>query len=260
MAGLFSGGKTTNVAQGTLSQFTSAQSTSPNDNDWRVRISVANPSIFGGGGGIQAPLLETNGVVFPYLPQISVTNSARYTSQQLTHSNYNSYFYDGSEVAPITITGDFTVQNEDEGRYLMAAIYFFRSVTKMFFGKDTLAGNPPPMVFLDGYGENYFPHVGCVVTNFTHTLNPDVDYVPIPVFTSSVATAGSGAGVNAKSPASSPKQSMSPSASSQVVHLPTTSTISVTVQPIYSRSNTYKNFSLQNFAQGQLLTGKGGFL
>jgi hypothetical protein len=233
-AKLMPGGASSQVSQGTSpSTNVNSSATSAKARDWRVSISLADPKLFGldQTGAIQSPLAGTGGVIFPYIPQISVQYSARYNAQQLTHSNYNNYFYEGSDVNAITITGDFTVQNIAEGQYLLAAIYFFRSATKMFFGGTENTGNPPPLVKLNGYGQHYFPDVSCVVTQFTHTMGPEVDYLEIPVPSS---------------------------ARTNTVRLPTVSQISVIVQPIYSRKNVHDNFNLTEFSRGQLITK--GFL
>jgi hypothetical protein len=181
------------------------------------------------------------GVVFPYTPSMSVTHTANYTKQSLTHNNYAQYFYDNSEVQPINITADFTVQNINEGKYLLAAIYFFRSLTKMFFGKDGTAnngtpsaGNPPPIVYLNGYGQYYFPNVPVVVTSFQHTMPADCDYINIP------------------DPAQYPYQSGGGS-NSVGTRLPTTSSITLIVQPVYSRLAQSQGFSLNDFAAGALV-------
>jgi len=213
--------------------------------DWRVRLSVADPSAFYTAGTVQTPVFaQTQGVIFPYTPTVTVTHLARYSDQALTHSNYKSFFYDGSEVQAITISGEFTVQNLEEGQYLLGAIYFLRSATKMFFGNDPNAGNPPPLVFLDGYGDFYFPHVSCVLTSFVHTMPDSVNYMEVPI--------------NPNTPASGSPATTT--ATNQVVRLPTTSTISVMLQPVYSRRNIKENFTLGKFARGELLTNRGGFL
>jgi hypothetical protein len=200
--------------------------------------------------GTDNPLLNilarTGGVIFPYTPEVSVTHNARYEEQALTHSNYKNYFYNGSDVSAINIVGDFTVQNKDDALYLLACIYFFRSCTKMFFGaNDANAGNPPPIVFLDGYGSYYFPHVSCVITSFQHTMPGDVDYLEVAYQQGSSTR-------NANLSTSSLGQ--------QYARVPINSKINITVQPIYSRQNIYNNMSLTNFSKGSLLTGKGGFL
>ena len=207
--------------------------------------SAADYFYAGSNGGIMAPLKDTNGVIFPYTPQISVTHAARYGSQNLTHSNYTNYFYEGSEVQAITIAGEFTVQTVDEGKYLLACVYFFRAATKMFFGQGANVGHPPPMVFLNGYGSHYFPNVSCVVTSFQHTLPQDVDYISVPT------DGGKQYYEN---------DSKSSSNSNLYTRVPTNSTLSVTLQPIYTRQNQYNNFNLNDFAAGKLIKGKGGYI
>lgn len=174
------------------------------------------------------------GVVFPYTPTVTVTHTANYTPQKLTHSNYTQYFYDSSEVQPITVTGEFTVQNVNEGQYLLATIYFFRSITKMFFGRDQQAGNPPPIVYLNGYGQYYLPNIPCVCTSFSHTMPDGVDYMDIP----------------------EPGIVYNPYLQNPVLNstrLPTTSTITITLQPVFSRYSQSQRFSLNDFARGALI-------
>ena len=268
----------------------SGAATSAN-NDWRVRVSLAeNAHIFYKDSNnymnIMKPLIETNGVIFPYTPSITVTHAANYTSSPLTHSNYPMQFYNNSEVQDITITGDFTVQSIDEGKYLMAAIYFFRAATKMFFGTGNNVGNPPPMVFLDGYGDHYFPHVPCVVASFQHTLTPDVDYIEIPVTTTSlvevdVQNDNSNFGsVNLSAEEqqyvpsllrsqarNTPNQRIKQTQFQNIItktRVPTTSSVTVTLKPVYSRRNLHQRFDLNTFGAGKLLQdnrrGLGGFI
>jgi len=62
------------------------------------------------------------------------------------------------------------------------ALYFFRAATKMFYGNSgTYQGAPPPIVYLDGYGAHYLPHVPCLLTQFSHTMPNDVDYIETKV-------------------------------------------------------------------------------
>lgn len=215
--------------------------------DWRVKISLAESATYfykDGTNGLMAPLRTSGGVIFPYTPQISVTHAARYGSQNLTHSNYTNYFYEGSEVQAINVAGDFSVQNTQEGAYLLACIYFFRAATKMFFGGGSHVGSPPPMVFLTGYGSHYFPNVPCVVTNFQHTLPQDVDYISVTTGGTKIYQAD---GSTSTTPVS-------------YTRVPTNSQLSVTLQPIYSRRGLFNNFNLDSFAAGELLKGKGGYI
>ena len=265
--------------------------TAASEDDWRVRVSLSpNAKLFyqdisQGSNAIMHPLLETNGVIWPYTPSITVSHAANYLSTPLTHSNYPAHFYNNSEVQDIQISGDFTVQNMEDGQYLMAAVYFFRSATKMFFGQGSNAGNPPPIVFLDGYGSHYFPHVPCVVTNFTHVLSNDVDYIQVPISQTVLDTSpvDPNRSVNltpeeqkyVPSLLVSNTQATTPSTQATVrnsrtksitttTRVPTTSTVTVTLRPMYSRSNLHNRFNLDDFAAGKLVAdqqnGFGGFI
>jgi hypothetical protein len=239
------------------------------DQDWRVRISLPaganyfyndpNNSLLsplrsetvgsGGGGDFALSGLANSmfggaqrvGVIFPYTPQVQISHTANYNAQKLTHNNYTQYYYQSSEVSAISISGDFTVQNVNEGQYLLACIYFFRSVTKMFFGSDPadLVGNPPPIVYLNGYGQYYLPNVPCVVTSFSHTMPSEVDYMDIPE-----------PGLPNYNPQLTGRRMNS-------TRLPTTSSMTVSLQPVYSRTAQSQNFSLQDFSNGALINPPG---
>ena len=294
ISGLFSGGlsgSSKNMPKIGFSDVASkGQASAAGEDDWRVRLSLADSAtIFykdtSTHNSIMAPLIETNGVIWPYTPQITVSHVANYSSQALTHSNYSAQFYNNSDVNDIMINGEFTVQSVSEGQYLMAVIYFLRSATKMFFGQGANVGNPPPILFLDGYGSHYFPHVPCVITNFTHTLTNEVDYLQVPVTqttlsdTTVTAADNPNGGVNFldnggmedKNFPSLLKSNKGPSAQTQkfssitsTTRVPTASSIAVTVRPIYSRKSLHDTFNLEDFAQGKLIgdkkKGYGGFL
>jgi hypothetical protein len=182
-------------------QQTSAGSTGAKD--WRFRISLAPGSNYlynAQPPGILAPLISTGGVLFPYSPQINVTYTATYGNYDLTHTNYKIHTYKNSSVESISITADFTAQDTTEANYLLAVIHFFRSATKMFYGQDNnpSRGNPPPLVYLSGFGPYQFNQHPVVITNFTNTFPADVDYISaFPNNTTSVGNPGTSAiGVN----------------------------------------------------------------
>jgi hypothetical protein len=226
--------------------------------DWRVRISMASSTAQyfynNSNNVILTPLSETKGVIFPYTPSITIAHAAKYNNQILTHSNYASYFYESSEIGAIRIQADFTAQNVVEGRYMMAVIHFFRSCTKMFFGKDTTppAGTPPPLVFLNGFGAAYLPNVPCVVTEFSQTMPKDVDYITVPLGIADNRIV---------------RQVTSESQSSRAVSyvaMPSHCEMIINLQPVYSRKNIADNFSLQSYTGGNLIENGmspiGGFL
>jgi len=222
--------------------------------DWRVRLSipsglaqrtlsdapiVTNPGAPGGESGERGlssiksdpldPLYETRGMVFPYTPNIYITYSANYDNLHPTHSNYPFPIYQNSAVDQFVITGEFTVENAREGAYWIAANQYLRTVTKMEYGGDSAnTGAPPPVVKLDGYGDFVFRDVPVVVQQYNVELSDAVDYIKVPI-----SQNGSWA--------------------------PTRSTISVTLQPAYSR-NSVNQFSLQKFAKGEYLNNGPGFI
>lgn len=293
ISGLFAGGasgqskSTPNIGFG--DETAQGGATAAGEDDWRVRLSLAdNSTIFykdpTANNSIMNPLIETNGVIWPYTPNIQISHVANYTSAQLTHSNYSAHFYNNSDVSDITVSGEFTVQSVDEGQYLMAAIYFLRSATKMFFGQGADAGNPPPILFLDGYGSHYFPHVPCVVTNFTHHLSNDVDYIQVPITQTKLEDVTMTAPDNPNGAVSyldnegmkyipdmgrgtKPQKTITSQKYTTITsttRVPTASTVSVTLRPVYSRQSLHEAFNLRDFAQGKLIgdkkKGYGGFL
>jgi hypothetical protein len=228
-AGMQSGGDAVNSGKTNISNnsinFVSGSGTAAND--WRVRISVSpNAKVLynAPSPGIMTPLITTNGVIFPYVPSVTVAFAARYSTQPLTHANYNYYFYEGSEVQAIQINADFTVQNTDDAAYFIACLYFFRAATKMFYGDSgQYQGSPPPMVYLDGYGAHYLPHVPCVIQQFSHTMPPEVDYIETNY-------------------------------GGQLNRVPTVSQFNIMLQPVFSRTK-QKQFNYDAYARGDLITG-----
>ncbi len=152
--------------------------------DWRVRLALSDdPSVNylykAPNPGILKPLNATSGVIFPYTPQINVTYSANYNPTDLTHSNYKVYQYSNSSIDSISITSEFTAQDEYEANYLLAVIHFFRSATKMFYGQDQnpRRGTPPPLCYIYGMGSYQFAGQPLAISGFTYNLPNNVDYI-----------------------------------------------------------------------------------
>jgi hypothetical protein len=210
-------------------------------NDWKVRISVGGAVTGMFSQGVMAPLADTNGVIFPYTPDITVAYNTNYSTQRFTHSNFNQLSYENSEVSSISINADFTAQNRSEANYILACIYFFRTATKMFFGQDAggaSAGNPPVLVFLDGYGEHIFKRVPCVITQFNHTMPNDVDYIETD---NAQESTGDELGFFT-----------SVSAGGTSTRIPTVTKLNVVLQPVYSKRS-LAQFNLEDFARGGLV-------
>ena len=248
--------------------------------DWRVRLRLAPTSDYlynaPDCGPVLYPLRDSDGVIFPYTPSIDIGYKANYDSYDLIHSNYRGYFYKNSHIDQVQIRATFTAQDTTEANYLLAVIHFFRSVTKMFYGQDAQRGSPPPLTYLSGLGDYQFNEHPCVVTQFNYNLPADVNYIraqsvlangtnllnarkrqtvlgnPLSYALQRLSTVGMSKG--------GLDQPFAPGGSLGIdnsTYVPTKMEITLTLLPMQSRSQVSKQFSLQGFANGNLL--KGGF-
>lgn len=194
-------------------------------NDWRVRLNcnwdLFNSELF------NATIKETGGMVWPYLPTITVSTKANYTQIDPVHNNYPFNAYKSSQVDDITISGEFTVENEKDAYYWLGATTFLRTVTKMFYGTSPMVGNPPIVCQLTGYGSSIFNTVPVIVKSTSFDFKDDVQYIKCQL-----------------------------SGMAQPTWVPVLSTISVTVSPIYNRSR-LRQFSLEDFASGRTASTTG---
>jgi hypothetical protein len=152
---------------------TPAQSKWSGPADLRVYIKV--PSRFYANS--PSAIKKAQGILFPYTPSISYDSQASYGSVNPLHSNYTQNFFKNSVIGNITITGKFTVQNEEEAEIWMALVELSRQLIKMPFGKDQNAGSAPPVCRLQGYGDWMFNNVPVAVTSFRFDLPEGVDYI-----------------------------------------------------------------------------------
>lgn len=264
-------------------------------NDWRVRLSV--PAAFAS-SPVLRPLTEAGGLIFPYTPSITISSSAIYEDQNLTHQNYGFVYYQGSKANEVQIEAPFNVEDGAQALYWLAAVHMLRSVTKMFTGDGDLQGNPPPILRLNGYGDYVFKNIPVVVKSFSVNLPQDVNYIntSVSMATSSSVNGAAGplsslAGLSSTSTqlaglagalgankvsnalgalgaisglASGVSKIFSggvqsaigggPFATSGNSWVPTKSSISITLQPIYSRE-AMRQFSLQRFVNGDYVSG-----
>ena len=196
--------------------------------DWRVRIDcqwdIFDSRLFD-------RLKTTGGVVWPYMPSITVSTKAEYSTIPVTHSNYAQYSYKNSVIDDITISGEFSCENATDGAYWIAATTFFKTATKMFFGTGPNAGNPPVICILKGYGSHVFDKVPVIVKSFSVDFKDDVNYIKCDPFNNQ-----------------------------QYTWVPVLSTISVVVAPIYTRQG-LRQFNLQDYARGTMAAAdKTGYI
>jgi hypothetical protein len=251
----------------------------PVNTDWRVVLRLApnaNYLYAAPQAGLLQPLKTTNGVVFPYTPTITTAYKADYDQYNLTHSNYRGYFYKNSYTDAVQLKATFTAQGTADAAYVLAVIHFFRSVTKMFYGQDEAQrGSPPPLVFLSGLGDYQFNNHSCVVSQFNYSLPSDVDYIssgspnnlglnlqPLQNLYSTtlnavaptvtrLATAFLPRG--AQNTVNAPLQALL----NNPTYVPSKIDIDIVLLPVQTRQQVSQQFSLKNFANGNLL--KGGF-
>ena len=272
------GGVNSQVIQARNQETNRALAQFPVNTDWRVVLRLApgaNYLYAAPNAGLLQPLKTTNGVVFPYTPTITTAYRADYQNYDLTHSNYRGYFYKSSYMDDIQLGCTFTAQSTADAAYVLAVIHFFRSVTKMFYGQDAQRGSPPPLVYLSGLGDYQFNNHPCVVSQFNYKLPADVDYIssgspnnlglnlqPLQNLYSTtlnavaptvtrLATAFLPRGAENERPA--PLQALL----NNPTYVPSKIDIQLSLFPVQSRSAVSKQFSLKNFANGNLL--KGGF-
>jgi hypothetical protein len=266
--------------------------------DWRVRLTLpgmdsASLNEVYGAGTLLQPIRDSGGLIFPYTPTISISHSATYGEQTLTHQNYQFTAYQNSKVSDITVNGEFIVQDWVEAKYWIAALHFLRSVTKMYAGDSPYTGNPPPILKFNGYGDYVFKNVPVVVKSFSVTLNKDCDYISVDVnkpapgessggsngasktdkigagarllsgvanaagfssvskFVSVISQGALGATAKAKVTSASGGKNPQSAGGGGVApsHVPTNSSISVVLMPVYSRTQV-REFNLKTFVTG----------
>lgn len=179
---------------------------------------------------IMSILHETDGMLFPYTPTVNVGQTTNYQNMSLIHTNGEIHSYSNTPSVTINVTGVFTVQNQREGRYLLACLHLLRTVSKMYFGeKDKakgMAGMPPPIMVFTGYGNYMFNDLPVIVRGHSYTLDDSADTVVIN-------TAGG------------------------VARLPSKMTITIDLVVQQTPQRQRKEFSLDEFRTGQLMRGNG---
>ena len=239
---------------------------------------------------ILAPLRAAGGAVFPYTPTIRLSNSANYDATKPLHQNFAFQSYVNSQADSINITAPFYCEDSVQAAYWVSMVHFLRSVTKMFSGQDALAGNPPPILYFSAYGEFVFKNVPVVVTNFSVDLDAASDYIAtdmsaaanVDQFGAAFGLADAAVGIlgainpragAALSRANNVIQGISGVATSissfaqqlanagggtsgGKTYVPTKSSMTVQLQPIYSRDSA-RTFSLQKFVNGDYIKSNG---
>ena len=249
-------------------------------NDWRVRLSLPKWPSFRT-SPVLAPLKDAGGCIFPYTPTITINQQTNYTAVSPVHNNYAFNAYKNSDPGTISIVAPMFCEDSEQALYWVAMLHYLRSISKMFSGNDPKAGNPPPIVNLNAYGNYVFKNVPVIITGFNVTLEKDCDYIGCNVVGSAAGqvagladTLGGLAdnfGLSAVSDLTGTLGAIGQlagllgtfgvggSTSGGVTHVPTKSTITVNLKPTYSRTNVRK-FSLDQFVTGGYMSGSTGYV
>jgi hypothetical protein len=255
-------------------------------NDFRVRLSLPLWPSFRT-SAVLKPLKEAGGLIFPYTPQINISSGATYQGVPTVHTNYTFQAYQKSDPGEIKITAPFFCEDATQALYWIATVHYLRSLTKMFSGNDPKAGNPPPMVFLNGYGAYVFKNVPVVVASMSVDLGTDVDYITtevvgsaageiagladslggladtlggaLPQLSGITSTIGNIAGGVGQIANLAGTFGIGGPTSGGLAYVPTKSSVSITLKPVYSR-NSARNFSLDRFVSGGYMNNSVGYI
>jgi len=254
--------------------------------DWRVRLSLPNWTSFKN-SPVLKPLKDAGGLIFPYTPTITIKSSAKYSAEPVVHTNFPFNAFKSSDPGTIDIQAAMNVEDSTQALYWIAALHYLRSVEKMFSGNDSKAGNPPPIVFLNGYGNYVFKNIPVAVTAFSCQLPNDCDYISTEVVGSAAGSVASvadnlgglaetlGATIDGIAPFTNPLGSalggigqvagllgafgIGGTTNGGLAYVPTKSVFSITLTPIYSRTSARK-FSLDQFVTGGYLSSGFGYV
>lgn len=172
-------------------------------------------------------LRRTNGILFPYTPNISVAHAVDYGQYDLVHTNYQQNTYSKTRNPNIQVTATFASSTPDEAAYTVGVMHFLRIVSKMNFGaRDPEAGTPPPVLEFSAYGAYNFNRIPVLLGSFNFIYEDGVDYVEVD-------TAG------------------------ETVQIPTIMTIAMDLLPQYSPAK-QNDFNLNELANGQGYRASGG--
>jgi hypothetical protein len=213
-------------------------------NDLRVKVRVPSKYLVPTTSGLKNELANLGGIIFPYTPTINYEVKADYSTANPMHSNFAINFYQRSSIGAISISGKFSVENENDAGVYIATMHLLKSLTRMRSGgvstagagrgssayTDSDSGAPPPVCRLDAHGEMMLNNVPVVITSYRVELPDSVDYFTLP------ATSVYGA-----------------------TSVPTMSTIAITCLPMYSR-NEMQRFSVTGYLNDNNWYKKQGFI
>ena len=154
------------------------------DTDVRLKVRPLNDKVVYGDNdpttNIMSILYETNGLLFPYKPTITLNQAINWDPLALIHTNFDINAYQRTPSVSVSVAAPFTAQTQREGEYLMAVLHFLKVVSKSYYGvsaaEEGTAGIPPPVLKLHGFGTTAFSNVPVILKNYSYTFDDQVDY------------------------------------------------------------------------------------
>ncbi len=127
------------------------------------------------------PIYETGGLIFPIMPAVSETLQANYESQDIPQNNESFHVYKGTSNRTISLGNVvFPADTEEDARYALAAIHFFRSYSLSDFGVGK-SGRPPSPMWFSGFGPYIYGKVPTIMTSAAINFSAaDMDMIPVP--------------------------------------------------------------------------------
>ena len=129
---------------------------------------------------VVAPLWSTNGMLIPYTPAIQVTHtSVEYSQYSLPQTNFDYFAFAKRNSPMLSVTTNWTAQNQAEARYVLAVLHFLRGCTMNYYGRQNgeLRGINPPTLLFSAYGPYMYQKVPMLIRNVSFGLDQDVDYI-----------------------------------------------------------------------------------
>jgi len=208
------------------------------DKDYRVKIRVPQEYFWSPAVHYDMALQLQGAIVFPYTPTISQDYSASYSTFSPTHSNYAMHFYTNTTPGPISVSGRFSVQSNGDAYHWLETTHILRALTKMRFGADRDAGAPPPICRFDAYGDMQYKNVPVVIQSFKVELADNIDYYATNLDENGIPSPGLSKGTM----------------------VPTVSTITINLLPMYSREELLGQKQVEDYIGGTPNLRQQGFL
>ncbi len=138
-------------------------------------------------GGPLEPIRRSGGLIFQYTPSITETINVKYVdSGDLIHTNEQYQVYKGTDNRKISLSNvTFTADSDENAKYMLAAIHFFRVYTLMDFGKGK-TGKPPSPMWFSAYGKLAFDRIPVLLSGANISWPNDRDYIRVSA--SAIAT------------------------------------------------------------------------